>query len=78
MASEVGQIPSDGGDYLRFLLMVKTIGAMKARFSKKRKLLESIDVMYWQDGHSFAEFAGRSHWSLEEIMETEFEYDDDQ
>lgn len=78
MASEIGQIPRDGGDYLRFLLTVKTIGAMDIDFRAKSKLLEEIPYMRGQDGTSFGELEGRSPRSLVGIMETEFEYDDEE
>lgn len=78
MASEIGYIPVDGGDYLRFLLTVKGIGALEVDFCEKLKLLESIPYMRGQDGTSFSELEGRAPRSLVGIMETEFEYDDEE
>ncbi|WP_039967929.1 hypothetical protein [Pseudomonas chlororaphis] len=78
MASEIGYIPSDGGDYLRFLLVVKTIGAMDIDFREKLKLLEDVPYMYGQNGTSFGELEGRVPRSLVAIMETEFEYDEEE
>ncbi|PXX51831.1 hypothetical protein SAMN05660489_06269 [Pseudomonas sp. LAMO17WK12:I10] len=78
MASEIGYIPSDGGDYLRFLLVVKSIGAMDIDFREKLKLLEDIPYMHGKNGTSFSELEGRVPRSLVAIMETEFEYDEEE
>lgn len=56
MASEIGPIPQDGGDYLRYLLYVKTIAAMDAPYAQKSKLMEGLDIVYGQDGHCFGEY----------------------
>jgi hypothetical protein len=56
MSSDIGSIPRNGGDYLRFLLMAKVIGATKCSYREKLSLLEGMRIMCGQDGHFFAEF----------------------
>ncbi|MFG8139828.1 ORF6N domain-containing protein [Pseudomonas aeruginosa] len=70
-ASDIGQIPGDGGDYLRFLLMIKSIGATPIAYREKLKMLDGIHLMWGSDGHSFSEYSSNGHLDLEEIMRTE-------
>jgi|GEM_PF-3094390 len=50
MASEIGQIPEDGGDYLRFLIFARTIKESKGSNEEKHKLIDLGMNMYGQDG----------------------------
>lgn len=54
--SYIGDIPLDGGDFLRFLILVKSIGASKFTFRDKLGMLDGMKTMYGQDGHAFSEF----------------------
>lgn len=68
MASEIGPIAQDGGDYLRFLLVVKTIGKMKIAISEKRRFLLQVEQMRGQAGTYFSSFIHKSYMSLEDMM----------
>jgi hypothetical protein len=79
-SSDIGSIPFDGGDYLRFLLIAKTIGATKCSYRDKLGLLEGMRIMCGADGHFFDEFIERvgGFRDLVRIMETECEDDDEE
>lgn len=68
MASEIGPIAQDGGDYLRFLLTVKTIGKMKIAITEKRRLLSRIERMRGQGGAHFSTFIDKCRVPLEDVM----------
>lgn len=68
MASEIGPIAQDGGDYLRFLLTVKSIGKMKVAIAEKRRLLSEIHRMRGQSGADFSVFIDKAYMSLEDMM----------
>ncbi|CAI8810565.1 hypothetical protein EMIT0324P_11136 [Pseudomonas chlororaphis] len=80
MSSDIGTIPANGGDYLRFLLMAKTIGATRCSYQEKLGLLEGMRIMCGADGHFFDEFIERvgGFRGLAGIMETECENDDEE
>ncbi len=59
MASQIGQIPRDGGDYLRFLIYVNNIKESKASQEEKYKYIQLGRHMYGQDGMPFAEYIGQ-------------------
>ncbi|CAI3803664.1 hypothetical protein GLGCALEP_03424 [Pseudomonas sp. MM221] len=68
MASEIGPIAQDGGDYLRFLLTVKAIGKMKISIAEKRRLLSEVGRMRGQSGTDFSVFIDKACMSLEDMM----------
>ena len=68
MASEIGAIAQDGGDYLRFLLIVKAIGKMKIPIAEKRRLLSEVGRMRGQSGTDFSVFIDKAYMSLEDMM----------
>lgn len=68
MASEIGPIAADGGDYLRFLLIVKTVGKLKVPISEKRRLLSEVERMRGQAGTDFSVFINKAYMSLEDMM----------
>ncbi|ROQ53673.1 hypothetical protein [Pseudomonas putida] len=68
MASEIGPIAQDGGDYLRFLLIVKAIGKMKTSIAEKRRVLSEVERMRGQSGTHFSVFINKARMSLEGIM----------
>ena len=70
MASEIGPIPQDGGDYLRFLLAVKTIGMMKIAITEKRRLLSQVERMVGQAGTHFSTFIDKCRVPLEDLMKS--------
>ncbi len=59
MASQIGQIPRDGGDYLRFLIYVNNIKESKASREEKYQYIQLGRHMYGQDGMPFAEHIGQ-------------------
>jgi len=68
MASEIGRIAQDGGDYLRFLLTVKSIGKMKIAITEKRRLLSQVERMRGQAGAHFSTFIDKCRVPLEDVM----------
>jgi len=56
MASSVGQIPIDGGDYLRYLLLVKRIEACKAPVPIRSNLYLMAQEIQGIGGHHFGMF----------------------
>lgn len=54
--SFIGDIPIDGGDFLRFLILAKAIGASSCSFREKLGMLDGMKTMFGQDGHAFSEF----------------------
>lgn len=68
MASEIGQIDTDGGDYLRFLLTVKAIGKLRIPIAEKRRLLSEVERMRGQAGTRFSLYIDKSRMSLEDVM----------
>ena len=68
MASEIGPIAQDGGDYLRFLLIVKAIGKMKIPIAEKRRLLSQVGRMRGQSGTDFSVFIDKAYMRLEDMM----------
>lgn len=68
MASEIGPVAQDGGDYLRFLLTVKSIGRMQAPIAEKRRHLLAIQRMRGQEGDSFSTFIDKCPMPLESVM----------
>lgn len=81
MSSDIGSIPVNGGDYLRFLLMAKVIGATKCSYREKMGLLDGMKIMCGSDGHFFDAYIEKvgGFGGLVRIMETECEpgYDED-
>lgn len=59
MASEIGYIDAEGGDLLRFLIMVKRIAKCDAGHSEKSELMAGVANLYGSGGHSFEEFMKR-------------------
>ncbi|RDL17093.1 hypothetical protein D884_03156 [Pseudomonas sp. URMO17WK12:I10] len=70
MASEIGQIDADGGDYLRFLLTVKAIGSLRIPIAEKRRQLSEVERMRGQAGTCFSFFIGKCYMPLEEVMKS--------
>lgn len=68
MASEIGQIDADGGDYLRFLLTIKAIGILRIPIAEKRRQLSEVKRMRGQAGTCFNFFIGKCNMTLEEVM----------
>lgn len=68
MASEIGQIDADGGDYLRFLLTVKAIGKLRIPIAEKCMLLSEIERMRGQAGTHFSLYIDKSPMSLDDVM----------
>jgi hypothetical protein len=81
MSSDIGSIPINGGDYLRFLLMAKIIGATKCSYREKMGLLGGMRIMCGADGHFFDDFIEKvgGFDGVVRVMETECEegYDED-
>ena len=79
MSSDIGSIHVSGGDYLRFLLMAKTIGSTICSYREKLGLLEGMRIMCGSDGHFFDDFIEKvgGFRDLVRIMETECEEDDE-
>lgn len=79
MSSDIGSIPFDGGDYLRFLLMAKVIGATKCSYQEKVSLLEGMKVMCGSEGHFFDGFIAKvgGMGGLIAIMSTELDNEDE-
>jgi hypothetical protein len=59
MASDIGQIPVDGGDYLRYLLLLGAINGSKAPIKERSRLLLYVESIFGIDGHSFGAFSQR-------------------
>lgn len=59
MASEIGYIDAEGGDLLKFLIMVKRIAKCDAGHSEKSELMASVANLYGSGGHSFEELMKR-------------------
>lgn len=57
MASEIGPISVDGGDYLRFMLLEKAICSSRIMIATKERLITAMRDFYGQDGHNFGAFA---------------------
>lgn len=68
MASDVGQIPDDGGDYLRFLLFIDHINSLEADLTKKKELIRSAYFMVGQDGEQLSKFMDKYGDDLEQIV----------
>lgn len=60
MASEIGPIDADGGDLLRFMLLVKRIARSETDMCEKVWLMESCTGLMGIGGHDFASFM--KHW----------------
>lgn len=58
MASEVGPIPRDGGDYLPFLIAVRTIAEGRATVSEKEASLRSLTKERGSGGTPYSKFFG--------------------
>ncbi|EOV4177768.1 DNA translocase FtsK [Yersinia enterocolitica] len=67
MASELGQIPSDGGDFLRFMLFVKQIQSEEITHDQKKRWLQIGYQMIGQDGEPFCKFMDHYGNNIDEI-----------
>lgn len=67
MASDVGQVPADGGDYLRFLLFINHIKSLEADTTKKKELIQTAYFMVGQDGEPLSKFMDKYGDNLEQI-----------
>lgn len=67
MASELGQIPSDGGDFLRFMLFVKQIQSEEITHDQKKRWLKIGYQMIGQDGEPFCKFMDHYGNNIDEI-----------
>lgn len=56
MSSDFGQIPADGGDYLRFLLFVKRINSYVMPYLEKKKWIRIGYNAIGEDGEPFGKF----------------------
>lgn len=56
MASDVGYVPEDGGDFLRFLLLAQQIVAQVANYEEAVKWMEVCSDMVGSDGESIGKF----------------------
>lgn len=59
MASEIGPIPANGGDYLRYLLLLGAINGAKIHIGERTKLLLYVDHIFGADGHCLGSFPRR-------------------
>jgi hypothetical protein len=59
MASEIGPIPADGGDLLRFLILVKRIASCSTDLHEKAELMEAATILCGAGGHDFGSFMKR-------------------
>lgn len=59
MASEIGPVPADGGDLLRFLILVKRIASCSTDLNEKAELMEASAILCGADGHDFGSFIKR-------------------
>lgn len=60
MASEIGPIDADGGDLLRFMILVKRIARSDTNMRDKELLMESCTGLIGAGGHDFKSFI--KHW----------------
>jgi hypothetical protein len=67
MASEIGQIPADGGDFLRFMLFVKHIQSENITHDQKKRWLQIGYQMIGQDGEPFCKFMDHYGKNIDEI-----------
>ena len=67
MASEIGQIPADGGDFLRFMLFVKHIQTENITHDQKKRWLQIGYQMIGQDGEPFCKFMDHYGKNIDEI-----------
>lgn len=65
MASQIGQIPSNGGDYLRFLIFARNIKEAKASSEEKRNMINLGRCMYGDEGTPFKDFIESYNFSNE-------------
>lgn len=65
MASQIGQIPSNGGDYLRFLIFARNIKEAKASSEEKRNMINLGRCMYGDEGTPFKDFIEDYNFSNE-------------
>lgn len=56
MASEIGPIPDNGGDYLRFMLLEQAIRSSRAPMATRERLMAAMHDFYGYDGHHFGAF----------------------
>lgn len=59
MASEIGPIDSDGGDLLRFLILIRRIARSDTDLREKLELMKAASCLYGSGGHAFEEFMRR-------------------
>lgn len=65
MASQIGQIPSSGGDYLRFLIFARNIKEAKASSKEKSNMINLGRCMYGDEGTPFKDFIESYNFSNE-------------
>lgn len=64
MSSQIGQIPSNGGDYLRFLIFARNIKEAKASEEEKSNMRNLGKHMYGEEGTPFKELMCKyNFWS---------------
>ncbi|AUO64119.1 hypothetical protein WM46_04740 [Citrobacter freundii complex sp. CFNIH2] len=56
MASDIGQVPADGGDYMRFLLFIKHLNSLKISYAEKKEWINICYHMIGEDGEPFCKF----------------------
>lgn len=69
MASEIGYIPNDGGDFLRFLLYVHHVNSLKIPLREKSASLDLAKNFIGQDGTPFTEFLNKFRGQALELFE---------
>lgn len=68
MASDIGQVPADGGDYLRFLLFINHVNTLEVDITKKKELIRNAYFMVGQDGEQLSKFMDKYGDSLEQMV----------
>lgn len=56
MASEIGPVPNDGGDFLRCMILLKRIARCNSTIVEKSELMSFAATLYGFDGHSFGAY----------------------
>lgn len=67
MASDIGQVSSDGGDYLRFLLFIKHLNSLDISYLDKKDWINTCYHMVGEDGEPFCKFMDAYGANVEQI-----------
>lgn len=67
MASDIGQVPADGGDYLRFLLFIKHLNSLDITYEEKKDWINTCYHMVGEDGEPFRKFMDNYGKNIEQI-----------